>query len=204
MTCARVRARRPRWGRTQNPRSDLDRKAGWWPDAARFYAAEAAKVIQAYLHAAALTGRTLDHLLRWVASPSAAVEPVEIHRERPHAAPFWHGLLHAPARRLHGACTATTGPPAAPRPRCSREDPYASASPLMTAVAEHVLDTAFGLAHGRCRSVPKSVAPAWPPGLGPEGDCRSDGEVCPLVRGHLTKYPQRDSNPRCRLERAVS
>jgi type IV secretion system protein VirD4 len=28
-----------------------------------------------------------------------------------------------------------------------REDPYASASPLMTAVAEHVLDTALGLAH---------------------------------------------------------
>ena len=27
-----------------------------------------------------------------------------------------------------------------------REDPYASASPLMTAVAEHVLDTALGLA----------------------------------------------------------
>jgi type IV secretion system protein VirD4 len=28
-----------------------------------------------------------------------------------------------------------------------REDPYASASPLMTAVAEQVLDTALGLAH---------------------------------------------------------
>ncbi|WP_342778547.1 TraG/TraD/VirD4 family protein [Aeromicrobium piscarium] len=28
-----------------------------------------------------------------------------------------------------------------------REDPYASASPLMTAVAEHILDTALGLAH---------------------------------------------------------
>src|ERR687897_3039112 len=29
-----------------------------------------------------------------------------------------------------------------------REDPYASASPLMTAVAEHILDTALGLANG--------------------------------------------------------
>ena len=38
-------------------------------DAARFYAAEAAKVIQAYFHAAALTGRTLDDVLQWVANP---------------------------------------------------------------------------------------------------------------------------------------
>lgn len=36
-------------------------------DAARFYAAEAAKVIQAYLHAAALTGGTLEDVLGWVA-----------------------------------------------------------------------------------------------------------------------------------------
>jgi type IV secretion system protein VirD4 len=149
-------------------------------DAARFYAAEAAKVIQAYLHAAALTGRTLDHLLRWVANPSAAVEPVEILREHPRAAPFWHGLLHG---ALHGddrtaGNTTTTVQQAMGlffqadiRNRCvpgpgrrttdiadlitrggtiyllGREDPYASASPLMTAVAEHVLDTALGLAH---------------------------------------------------------
>ena len=149
-------------------------------DAARFYAAEAAKVIQAYLHAAALTGRTLDHVLRWVANPAAAVEPVEILREHPQAAPFWHGLLHG---ALHGddrtaGNTTTTVQQALGlffqadiRRRCvpgpgrdttdivdlirrggtiyllGREDPYASASPLMTAVAEHVLDTALGLAH---------------------------------------------------------
>ena len=51
-----------------------------------------------------------------------------------------------------------------------RDDPYASAPPLMTAVAEHVLDTALGLAaaarHGRltpcflaCLDEPPSTAP---------------------------------------------
>ena len=49
---------------------------GYGDDAARFYAAEAAKVIQAFFHAAALTGRTLDHVLRWVAHPSIASEPL--------------------------------------------------------------------------------------------------------------------------------
>jgi type IV secretion system protein VirD4 len=68
-------------------------------DAARFYAAEAAKVLQAFFHAAALTGRTLDHVLRWVANPAIAMEPTEILREHPHAAPYWHGLLHG---ALHG------------------------------------------------------------------------------------------------------
>ena len=68
-------------------------------DAARFYAAEAAKVLQAYFHAAALTGRSLEHVLSWVAKPPAASEPAEILREHPHAAPFWEGLLHG---ALHG------------------------------------------------------------------------------------------------------
>ena len=72
---------------------------GHGDDAARFYAAEAAKVLQAYFHAAALTGRTLDQVLRWVANPAAATEPAEILRDHPHAAPFWHGLLHG---ALHG------------------------------------------------------------------------------------------------------
>src|SRR5829696_7990526 len=72
---------------------------GYGDDAARFYAAEAAKVIQAFFHAAALTGRTLDHVLRWVANPSIASEPTEILREHPHAAPYWQGLLHG---ALHG------------------------------------------------------------------------------------------------------
>jgi type IV secretion system protein VirD4 len=152
---------------------------GHGDDAARFYAAEAAKVIQAFFHAAALTGRTLDHVLRWVANPSIASEPAEILREHPHAAPYWHGLLQG---ALHGddrtaGNTITTVQQAVSlffqddiRRRCvpghgrlatdlvdlirrggtiyllGREDPYASASPLMTAVAEHVLDTALLLA----------------------------------------------------------
>ena len=34
-------------------------------------------------------------VLRWVAQPLATTEPSEILREHPHAAPFWHGLLHS-------------------------------------------------------------------------------------------------------------
>jgi hypothetical protein len=164
-------------------------------DAARFYAAEAAKVIQGYFHAAALTGRSLDDVLRWVANPVAAVEPTEILREHPHAAPFWHGLLHG---ALHGddrtaGNTITTVQQALAlffqeeiRRRCvpgpgrpatdiadvieargtiyllGRESPYESASPLMTAVAEHVLDTALAAATrpggGGCA---RRCSPAW-------------------------------------------
>jgi len=148
--------------------------------AARFYAAEAAKVLQAFLHAAALTGRTLDHVLDWVARADSVTEPGEILREHPHAAPYWHGLLHG---ALHGddrtssntrttvhqalnlffqadirrRCTPSTSRPATDLADIigrrgtiyllGREDPYASASPLMTAVAEHVLDTALALAN---------------------------------------------------------
>ena len=148
--------------------------------AARFYASEAAKVLQGYLHAAALTGRTLDDVLDWVSRPLSTTEPGEILREHPHAAPYWHGLLHG---ALHGddrtsSNTVTTVHqalnlffqadirrrcvPSAVRPATDiadvirrrgtiyllgREDPYASASPLMTALAEHVLDTALALAN---------------------------------------------------------
>ncbi|WP_290515320.1 TraM recognition domain-containing protein [Aeromicrobium sp.] len=159
---------------------------GHGDDAARFYAAEAAKVIQAFFHAAALAGYGLEEVLRWVANPRAASEPTEILREHPHAAPFWQGLLHGALRgddRTAGN-TITTVQQALSlffqadiRRRCvpgagrqptdvadliarggtiyllGREDPYASASPLMTAVAESVLDTALALAnqsaHGR-------------------------------------------------------
>ena len=154
--------------------------------AARFYAAETAKVLQGFFHAAALTGRTLEHVLEWVANPVAAEQPTEILRSHPHAARFWDGLLGG---ALHGSAdtvgnTVTTVQQAmslffqpAIRARCvpspgrpntdltdlltrrgtvyllGREDPYASASPLMTAVAEHVLDTALAIAntsaHGR-------------------------------------------------------
>ncbi|CCH89129.1 Type IV secretory pathway VirD4-like [Modestobacter italicus] len=155
-------------------------------NAARFYAAETAKVLQGFLHAAALTGRTLDHVLEWVANPVAAEQPAEILQQHPHAARFWDGLL---AGALHGSAdtvgnTVTTVQQAMAlffqpdiRARCvpspqrpatdlvdlinrqgtvyllGRDDPYASAAPLMTAVAEHVLDTALSVAttsaHGR-------------------------------------------------------
>ncbi len=60
-------------------------QGGQGDDAARFYAAEAAKVLQAYFHAAALTGRTLEDVLRWVANPLSTTDPAEILREHPHA-----------------------------------------------------------------------------------------------------------------------
>jgi hypothetical protein len=149
-------------------------------NAARFYAAETAKVLQGFLHAAALTGRTLEHVLEWVANPVAAEQPAEILQQHPHAARFWDGLL---AGALHGSPdtvgnTVTTVQQAMAlffqpeiRARCvptpgrratdladliaghgtvyllGREDPYASAAPLMTAVAEHVLDTALRAAN---------------------------------------------------------
>lgn len=152
---------------------------GYGDQAARFYAAEAAKVIQAFFHAAALTHRTLDDVLEWVADPHSTVEPSEILRTHPRAARFWHGLLNG---ALHGdertagntittvqqalslffqEQTRTRCVPASGRPATNiaqvlaaggtiyllgREDPYASASPLMTALAEHVLDTTLSLA----------------------------------------------------------
>ena len=136
-------------------------------------------MLQAYCHAAALTGRSIEHVLEWVANPREATLPEEILRSHPNAAPFWHGLLHG---ALHGddrtaGNTATTVQQAMAlffqeplRARCTpgpgrpatdladlirrggtiyllgRDDPYASASPLMTAIAEHVLDTALAAA----------------------------------------------------------
>ncbi len=153
---------------------------GHGDDAARFYAAEAAKVLQGYFHAAALTGRNLEDVLGWVAKPMAASDPTEILREHPHAASFWDGLLYG---ALHGddrtagntittvqqamslffqediRCRCVPGPGRPPTDIADviarggtiyllgREDPYASASPLMTAFAEHVLDTALTVAN---------------------------------------------------------
>jgi type IV secretion system protein VirD4 len=153
---------------------------GHGDDAARFYAAEAAKVLQGYFHAAALSGRSLEHVLGWVARPLAASDPTEILREHPHAASFWDGLLHGALHgddRTAGNTIATVQQamslffqedirrrcvPGPSRPATDiaevigrggtiyllgREDPYASASPLMTAFAEHVLDTALAEAN---------------------------------------------------------
>jgi len=153
---------------------------GTGDDAARFYAAEAAKVMQAYFHAAALTGKSLDDVLHWVSNPLAASDPGEILRQHPHAEPFWHGLLHGALNgddrtagntvttvqqamnlffqaEIRNRCVPSQGKQATDLAEVirrrgtiyllGREDPYASASPLMTALAEHVLDTGLMLAH---------------------------------------------------------
>jgi type IV secretion system protein VirD4 len=148
--------------------------------ASRFYVAEAAKILQCYLHAAALTGQNLDAVLRWVANPQANNEPAEILLADDRAAPFWHGLLQGAVTGdertvansvvtlqqtmalffqpdIRRRCVPGPGRPAtdiadiiARRGTLyllGREDPYASASPLMTALAEHILDTALVLAN---------------------------------------------------------
>jgi len=148
-------------------------------NAARFYAHETAKVLQGFFHAAALTGRTLEDVMEWVANPVAAEQPSEILRQHPHAARHWDGLLSGALAGSNDTVsnTVTTAQQAmglffqpAIRRRCvpgpgrpatdlaalvaaggtayllGREDPYASASPLMTAVAEHILDTALAAA----------------------------------------------------------
>lgn len=148
--------------------------------AARFYAAEAAKVLQCYLHAAALVGHRLDRVLRWVANPHGTAEPADILREHPHAATHWHGLLQGALQgddrtaantvttvqqamelffqpAIRNRCIPSDGRPATDIAQVlrdggtfyllGREDPYASASPLMTALAEHILDTALRLAN---------------------------------------------------------
>ncbi len=154
--------------------------------AARFYAAEAAKVLQCYFHAAALAGHTLDRMLEWVARPLTSHEAAEILLNHPGSAPLWHGLLQGALTgddRTAGNTVTTVQQalslffqpeirrrcvPGAGRPATDiagviaaggtfyllgRDDPYASASPLMTALAEHILDTALRLAndspHGR-------------------------------------------------------
>src|SRR5471030_899987 len=61
--------------------------------AARFYANETAKVLQGFFHAAALTGRSLEQVLVWVADPAKAEKPIEILERHPDAAPRWDGLL---------------------------------------------------------------------------------------------------------------
>ncbi|MCB0909993.1 MAG: type IV secretory system conjugative DNA transfer family protein [Propionibacteriaceae bacterium] len=148
--------------------------------ASRFYVAEAAKVLQCYLHAAALTGQNLDAVLRWAANPTATNEPAEILLDQDRAAPFWHGLLQGAVTGdertvanmvvtlqqtlalffqpgIRRRCIPGPGRPATDIADIiarggtlyllGREDPYASASPLMTALAEHILDTALVLAN---------------------------------------------------------
>src|SRR3546814_12843270 len=68
---------------------------GTGDDAARFYAAESAKVLQGYFPAAALTGTTLEDVLQWVANPTSATQPMELLRRHPPPQP----LRHAPPPR---------------------------------------------------------------------------------------------------------
>ena len=154
--------------------------------AARFYAGECAKVLQAYFHAAAIAGVGLDEVLRWVASPREHPQAEEILRTHPAAEPLWDGLLRGALsgdertagntittvqqsmalffqRSIRERCVpSVTRPPTDLKALVraggtiyllGRDDPYASASPLMTAVAEQILDTAKCLGetspHGR-------------------------------------------------------
>ena len=82
------------------------------------YAAGASKVIQAYFHAAAFTGRTIEHVLEWIAPPTGTTEPGEILREHPHAARFWAGLLHGALNGDHRT-VGNTIPPANRLSPCS-------------------------------------------------------------------------------------
>lgn len=153
---------------------------------ARFYAGECAKVLQAYFHAAAIAGATLEDVLQWVASPRDHSQPEEILRTHPAAEPLWDGLLRGALfgdertagntittvqqafqlffqTKIRDRCVPGVGRPATDIEAViraggtfyllGREDPYASASPLMTAVTEQILDTAKRLGetseHGR-------------------------------------------------------
>ncbi len=148
---------------------------GGGDQAARFYAGECAKVLQAYFHAAAIGGLGLEVVLTWVANPHHHPEPEEILRTNPGAAPLWDGLLRGALQGdertagntittvqqalalffqadIRRRCVPSPGRPATDLTDLiraggtiyllGREDPYASASPLMTAVTEQILDTA--------------------------------------------------------------
>ncbi|MCM0621929.1 type IV secretory system conjugative DNA transfer family protein [Nocardioides bruguierae] len=168
-------------------------------DASRFYAGECAKVLQAYFHAAALAGLTLDEVLRWVADPLRTTEPERLLATHPDAEPYWDGLLQGALRgdERTAANTITTVQQAmslffqsGARRRCvpgpgapatdlrdlirrggtiyllGREDPYTSAAPLMTAVAEDALDIAKRL-----------------------GETSENGRLCPPFLACLDELP---------------
>jgi len=154
--------------------------------AARFYAGECAKVLQAYFHAAAIAGVGLDDVLMWVSNPRQHPQAEEILRTNPAAEPLWDGLLRGALygdertagntittvqqamalffqRSIRQRCVPSPSRPATDLEALietggtlyllGRDDPYASASPLMTAVTEQILDTATRLGesspHGR-------------------------------------------------------
>lgn len=147
--------------------------------AAKFYAAEAAKVLQGWFHAAALSGGTIEDVTQWAADPTHADEALEVLRQ-PNATPYWAALVNSTLTgdadtvgntisTLQSAlalfflpevmrrCVPGPGRPATDIAELisqrgtiylvGREDPYVSVSPLMTALTEHVLDTALDVAH---------------------------------------------------------
>ena len=111
------------------------------------------KVLQGFFHAAALTGRTLEHVLEWVANPVAAEQPAEILRQHPHAARFWDGLLAWGVAPAHRTPSATPSPPCSRRWRCSsnpRSGPAASPAPAgpATDLADLIARQRHGLPAG--------------------------------------------------------
>ncbi len=131
-------------------------------------AADAAKVLQGYLHAAALTGRTLDHVIDWVADPLGDNTAEAILAEHPHAEPHWAGLLRGALRDSPGTVVTlqqtmgmfmyrdlVRGIVPSSRQRATdiadligrggtiyllgKDDPATPVSPLLTAIADDVL-----------------------------------------------------------------
>ena len=154
--------------------------------AARFYAGECAKVLQAYFHAAALAERDPGRRPDVGRQPAPAPGPRRSCAPTRDAAPLWDGLLRGALygdertagntittvqqamalffqRSIRRRCVPSPARPATDLEALiraggtiyllGRDDPYASASPLMTAVTEDVLDTAKRLGetspHGR-------------------------------------------------------
>ena len=84
----------PNGGRRRSPNGTIKGATSQSSDqAARFYAGECAKVLQAYFHAAAIAGIGLDEVLMWVSSPREYPQAEEILRTHPAAEPLWDGLL---------------------------------------------------------------------------------------------------------------
>jgi len=101
--------------------------AGTGDTAARFYAAEAAKVLQAYFHAAALTGRTLDDVLRWVANPCRRPTRARSSANTPTPPPSFRE--HSTLRRARLHRPPTSPPRKEPHPHSSSHTPRSMASP---------------------------------------------------------------------------
>jgi type IV secretion system protein VirD4 len=176
------------------------------PATARANAAQAAKVLQCYLHAAALTGRTVDHVLTWVADPAASDVAEKILREHPHAEPHWADLLHgalragAPTATLQQAMDAllhkeitTRCRPTARHPGTDlagllarggtvyllgRDDAVVSLSPLLTAVADDAIAAAPSGTVVVLDDLPTVPVPTLPTGLVWSAPSRSRLAVC--------------------------